>query len=214
MRHPPPPGATWRRSSTSSCRPREPIFAPAPETPPVQPGSPTRHGLNADVLIRVAAPADAGAIAAIYNEGIEEREATFQTRLQSAADFERPIASQAEYPLLVAERGGRVVAWAATKPYSDFPPYRPVAECMLYVTASERRRGIGKSLLNALADAAEEAGFTKLIGKIFTGNERSVALVRRCGFREVGVHLRHGRLDGEWRDVLLVERPLGEAVLR
>jgi phosphinothricin acetyltransferase len=85
---------------------------------------------------------------------------------------------------------------------------------MLYVTASERGRGIGTRLLDALASAAEEAGFTKLIGKIFAGNERSVALVRRCGFREVGVHLRHGRLDGEWRDVLLVERPLGEAVPR
>jgi L-amino acid N-acyltransferase YncA len=85
---------------------------------------------------------------------------------------------------------------------------------MLYVTASERGRGIGTRLLDALAATAAEAGFTKLIGKIFTGNERSAALVRRCGFREVGVHLRHGRLDGEWRDVLLVERPLGEAVPR
>jgi L-amino acid N-acyltransferase YncA len=85
---------------------------------------------------------------------------------------------------------------------------------MLYVTAQERGRGVGTRLLNALAAAAEEAGFTKLIGKLFTGNERSAALVRRCGFREVGVHVRHGRLDGEWRDVLLVERPLGEAVPR
>ena len=113
---------------------------------------------------------------------------------------------------MVAEQSGRVVAWAAAKSYSDFPPYRPVAECMLYVTTSERGRGIGTRLLDALAAAAEEAGFTKLIGKIFAGNERSVALVRRCSFREVGVHLRHGRLDGEWRDVLLVERPLGDAV--
>ena len=168
--------------------------------------------MSRDVVIRPAAPADAGAIAVIYNEGIEERQATFQTNLQGAADFERPIARRGEYPLLVAERDGRVVAWAGTKSYSDFPPYRPVAECMLYVTGSEHGRGIGTRLLNALAAAAEEAGFTKLIGKIFTGNERSAALVRRCGFREVGVHLRHGRLDGEWRDVLLVERPLGEAV--
>jgi L-amino acid N-acyltransferase YncA len=143
-----------------------------------------------------------------------ERQATFQTQLQSAADFERPIASRGEYPLLVAERGERVIAWAATKPYSDFPPYRPVAECMLYVTASERGRGIGTRLLDALAAAAEEADFTKLIGKIFAGNERSAALVRRCGFREVGVHIRHGRLDGEWRDVLLVERALGDAMPR
>jgi L-amino acid N-acyltransferase YncA len=174
----------------------------------------TRDVLSDDVVIRPAGLPDAATVAAIYNEGIEGREATFQTELQRAADFEGPIVRREEYPFLVAERGNSVIAWAATKAYSDFPPYRPVAECMLYVTASERRRGIGKWLLNALAEAAEEAGFTKLIGKIFTGNERSVALVRRCGFREVGVHLRHGRLDGEWRDVLLVERPLGEAVPR
>jgi L-amino acid N-acyltransferase YncA len=165
-----------------------------------------------DLAIRAAEPADAGTIAAIYNEGIEEREATFQTQLQTAADFERPIARGDEYPILVAERDGSVVAWAATKAYSDFPPYRHVAECMLYVTGPERGRGIGTRLLESLAIAAEEAGLKKLIGKIFTANERSIALVRRSGFREVGVHLRHGRLDGEWRDVLLVERPLGEAV--
>jgi L-amino acid N-acyltransferase YncA len=164
------------------------------------------------VVIRSAEPGDAEAIAAIYNEGIVERVATFQTVLQSGADFELPIARAHEYPFLVAERDGRVIAWAGAKPYSDFPPYRPVAECMLYVTASERGRGIGTRLLDALASAATEAGFTKLIGKIFVENERSIALIRRCGFREVGVHLRHGRLDGEWRDVLLVERPLGDAV--
>ena len=84
---------------------------------------------------------------------------------------------------------------------------------MLYVTRSQRRRGIGRTLLNGLSEAAERAGFTKLIGKIFTDNEPSVALVRGCGFSEVGVHRRHGRLDGRWLDVLLVERLLGEAAL-
>jgi L-amino acid N-acyltransferase YncA len=164
------------------------------------------------VVIRSAEPGDADAIAAIYNEGIVERVATFQTVLQGGPDFALPIARATEYPLLVAEDDGRVVGWAGAKQYSDFPPYRPVAECMLYVTASERGRGIGTALLNALASQATEAGFTKLIGKIFTENERSIELVRRCGFREVGVHLRHGRLDGEWRDVLLVERLLGDAL--
>jgi phosphinothricin acetyltransferase len=165
----------------------------------------------ADVVIRDARPADAAAIARIYNEGIEDRHATFQTRQQTAADFEDPIARRSEYPMLVTESAGDVVAWAAVKRYSDFPPYRPVAEAMLYVTRGERGRGIGTRLLDALAETSTEAGFTKLLGKLFTDNEHSVALVRRCGFREVGVHHRHGRLDGEWKDVLLVERLLGEA---
>jgi L-amino acid N-acyltransferase YncA len=163
------------------------------------------------LTIRGPLPADAAALARIYNEGIEDRVATFQTRVQTAADFEQPIAQRDEYPVLVAESGGEVVAWAAVKRYSDFPPYRPVAEAMLYVSRGERGCGIGTRLLNALAEASEEAGFTKLIGKLFTDNDHSVALVRRCGFREVGVHHRHGRLDGKWKDVLLVERLLGDA---
>jgi L-amino acid N-acyltransferase YncA len=168
--------------------------------------------MAADRNVRAAMPGDAPAIARIYNEGIEDRLATFMTRHQTAADFELPIADRDAYPVLVAESEGDVIAWAAVKRYSDFPPYRPVAEAMLYVARGERGRGVGTELLNALADAADEAGFTKLIGKLFTDNEHSLALVRRCGFREVGVHKRHGRLDGEWKDVLLVERLLGEAM--
>jgi L-amino acid N-acyltransferase YncA len=170
--------------------------------------------MSSDEVIRDARPVDAESIARIYNEGIEDRIATFQTRVQTAADFEKPIAQRAEYPVLVVENDGNVVAWAAVKRYSDFPPYRPVAEAMLYVTHGERGRGVGTRLLDALADASAEAGFTKLIGKLFTDNEHSVALVRRCGFRQVGVHHRHGRLDGQWKDVLLVERLLGDAAAR
>jgi len=161
--------------------------------------------------MRMARPDDAAAVARIYNEGIEDRRATFQTTLQSAADLEQQIAGVGEYPFLVAESDGTVVGWAAVKRYSDFPPYRPVVEAMLYVARAERGRGIGTRLLEALVDEAESAGFTKLIGKIFTDNPPSIALVRRRGFREVGVHHRHGRLDGNWKDVLLVERLLGEA---
>jgi L-amino acid N-acyltransferase YncA len=161
--------------------------------------------------IRRAKPRDATDIARIYNEGIEDRRATFQTEVQHASDWERPIARASEYPVLVAEEKGRVVAWAAVKRYSDFPPYKPVVEAMLYVARAERGRGIGTRLLEALAGEAEGAGCTKLIGKIFADNEASAALVRRCGFREVGVHRRHGRLDGRWKDVLVVERLLGDA---
>jgi L-amino acid N-acyltransferase YncA len=170
--------------------------------------------MSSDEIIRDARPVDAESIARIYNEGIEDRIATFQTRVQTAADFEQPIGQRAEYPVLVAEKDGNVVAWAAVKRYSDFPPYRPVAEAMLYVTRGERGRGVGTRLLDALADVSAEAGFTKLIGKLFTDNEPSLALVRRCGFSEVGVHHRHGRLDGKWKDVLLVERLLGDAAAR
>jgi phosphinothricin acetyltransferase len=166
---------------------------------------------KADCLLRPAADTDAGAIASIYNEGIRERVATFLSEPQSAADVAPLLDRSGSYPVLVAEVGGSVAGWTAVKPYSDFAPYRPVAECTLYVTRAQRRRGIARALLNGLADAAERAGFTKLIGKVFTDNLPSIALVKECDFREVGVHERHGRLDGRWKDVLLVERLLGEA---
>lgn len=146
----------------------------------------------------------------IYASGIEERQATFETRPLPPEDFARRI--QDGQLLLVAEREGEVVGWAGVGPYDDpHDYYAGVGEATLYVAPAARRVGAGRRLLNALAAAAERRGHWKLIGKIFTTNEASIALVRECAFREVGVHRRHGRLDGEWKDVLVVERLLDEA---
>jgi L-amino acid N-acyltransferase YncA len=159
------------------------------------------------VEVRKARAADAEAAAAIYNEGMAERVATFETRPQTAAEFERRIGSD-RYPFLVADSDGRVVGFASASSYSDFEPYAGVAEFAVYVSSGSRGQGVGRQLVEALAAAAREAGFHKLIGKVFTTNDPSIRLLARCGFREVGVHLRHGQLDGDWRDVLLVERSL------
>ncbi|HET8672042.1 MAG TPA: arsinothricin resistance N-acetyltransferase ArsN1 family A [Thermoleophilaceae bacterium] len=156
--------------------------------------------------VRSALPADAAAIAAIWNEGIEERSATFETRLREPADCE-PLLHRA----LVAERGGRVVAWAAALPYSERECYAGVAEISVYVERDERGAGTGTRLLERLCAWAEERGLWKLVSKLFPENRASLALVSRSGFRVVGLHLRHARLDGDWRDVLVVERLLGEA---
>jgi L-amino acid N-acyltransferase YncA len=113
---------------------------------------------------------------------------------------------------MVAEAGGRVVGWASVGPYDEAHEYYAgVGEATLYVDRQARRGGTGKALMDALAGEAERRGYHKLVGKIFTSNEASIAMVRACGWREVGVHRRHGRLDGEWKDVLVVERLLGVA---
>jgi phosphinothricin acetyltransferase len=78
----------------------------------------------------------------------------------------------------------------------------------VYVDAAARGRGLGRALLEALEQRARELEYWKLVGKLFTDNAASAALVERCGWRTVGLHLKHGRLDGEWRDVQLVERVL------
>jgi phosphinothricin acetyltransferase len=161
--------------------------------------------------IRTARPADAEALARIYNEGVAERIATFETQPRSAADFAERIALAERWPVVAAEHDGRVVGWAAVSEYNPRECYRGVGEATLYVERAARRHGVGRQLLGELAAAAERAGYWKLIGRLFPENEPSRALLRDCGFSDVGVHRRHGRLDGNWRDVLVVERLLGEA---
>jgi L-amino acid N-acyltransferase YncA len=114
---------------------------------------------------------------------------------------------------MVAEGSGRVVGWARVAPYDEAHEYYAgVGEATLYVDPMARRGGTGRALLTALAEEADRRGYHKLVGKIFASNEPSIALVKSCGWREVGVHRRHGRLDGEWKDVLVVERLLGAAL--
>jgi L-amino acid N-acyltransferase YncA len=159
-------------------------------------------------MIRPAQPADAEAIAAIYNQGIEERQATFQTRFHDAGELELKT-EQRGGALIVAERDDRVVGWGGWSGYDDPADYYAgIAECAVYVALDARGRGVGAELLEGLASEAPRAGIHKLVAKIFTSNEASIALFRRCGFREVGTHLRHGQLDGEWKDVLVMERSL------
>ena len=157
--------------------------------------------------IRAASAGDAAAVADIYNAGIRERSSTFETREREPEEIAARIAGE-RHPFLVAELDGRVAGFAATAPYSDREAYAGVAECSVYVDAALRGRGIGSALLEELAVEAGRRGFHKLVGKLFATNEASMRLVRRGGFRVVGTHVRHGRLDGEWRDVILVERCL------
>jgi L-amino acid N-acyltransferase YncA len=159
--------------------------------------------------IRPAEPRDVDAIAAIHAQGIAGRRATFHTEPLTGRDV-RPWLDR-RGPLLVAEEDGEVVAWASVGEYSDFPPYADVGEFAVYVAEDAQRRGLGRRLLETLCEVAERDGRYKLVGKLFTQNEASLALCRACGFREVGVHRRHGRLDGVWRDVIVVERLLGSA---
>jgi phosphinothricin acetyltransferase len=154
---------------------------------------------------RPARPADADRIAAVYNQGIEDRLGTFETRLRSPEAVAAWFAGS--HPVVVvADADGAVAAFAASFPYAARDCYAGVAEFSVYVDRAERGRGAGSAAMKALIAAAEAAGFWKLTSRVFVENAASRALLRRHGFREAGVLEKHARLDGVWRDVVLVER--------
>jgi phosphinothricin acetyltransferase len=158
---------------------------------------------------RLATAADAGAIAAIYNEGIADRVATFETEPRTEAEVARQLTEKADrFPTVIVERDGRVVAWAGASAYRSRPAYAGVAEHSVYVARAVRGTGAGRAALEALCRAYAERGFWKIVSRIFPENTASLRLHEQCGFRVVGVYHRHGRLDGQWRDCVIVERLL------
>jgi L-amino acid N-acyltransferase YncA len=161
-----------------------------------------------EVCIRAAEARDAGAIAAIYNQGIRGRQATFETRERAAEDVLSWL-GQPRHPVLVAEDAEGVAGWVAASTYRPRACYAGIAEFSVYVAERARRRGVGDALMRAFLPACEAAGLWKVLSRIFLENTASRSLCARHGFREVGTYHRHGRLDGLWRDVVIVERLLG-----
>lgn len=160
-------------------------------------------------MIRTAHVTDAAAVAAIYNQGIQDRGATFETTLRTVADLEERLADVERYPVLIAEGGeGRVLGWAGLSSYRTRACYDGIAEFSIYLDRAARGQGLGRLLLSALVETATQRGYWKLVSRIFPFNTASRRLCRACGFREVGTYEKHARLDGEWLDVIIVERSL------
>jgi L-amino acid N-acyltransferase YncA len=181
--------------------------------------------------IRPAAATDAQRLADIYNQGIAERGATFETAPRTAADMARrlerpepaplpgpqetaerpgPPEPAARYPTLVVEHEGVLVGWAAITAYRPRRCYDGIGELSIYLDRGARGRGLGRLLLEALIREAARLGYWKLVSRIFPFNTASLALCRSCGFRVVGTYEKHGRLDGRWLDVVIVERLIPE----
>ncbi|MEP7115976.1 MAG: arsinothricin resistance N-acetyltransferase ArsN1 family A [Acidobacteriota bacterium] len=162
------------------------------------------------ITVRPATRDDAADIARIYNQGIRGRGATFETRERGPEDIAAWF-DQPRFPILVAEQDGAVVGWAAASSYRARECYAGIAEYSIYVATSHLGRGVGGTLMPPFLEALEQAGFSKVLSRLFPENGASRALCARHGFREVGTYRRHAMLDGEWRDTIIVERLLGPA---
>ena len=154
-------------------------------------------------LIRELREDDWPAVAAVYEDGIRTRNATFETAAPSWGAWD---AGHLPEPRIVAELDGEVVGWAAVSPVSQRPCYAGVVEDSVYVAVEARGQRVGTSLLRALIRDAEHVGIWTIQTSIFPENEVSISLHRRLGFRVVGVRIGIAQLDGAWRDTVLLER--------
>jgi phosphinothricin acetyltransferase len=152
---------------------------------------------------------DAPAITDIYNQGIEDRVGTFETVPRTVDQIE---AWFAHAPAFVAVEGddGQVLGYAVAHPYSDRCCYQGIGEFSVYIRRDARGRGVGRVAMSALIEASKAAGLWKLMSRVFPENRASLNLMAWSGFKEIGVHEKHGKLDGVWRDCVIVEQVFPE----
>lgn len=159
--------------------------------------------LPSDVTVRPVEARDLEQVLAIYAEGLATRTATFETALPTAEELRARWLPDLAW---VAELDGEVAGWTAVMPASSRECYAGVGETAVYVGASGRGRGVGKALLHRQVNAADEAGMWTLQASVFPENRASLALHHAAGYRTLAVRTRIARLDGEWRDTVLLER--------
>jgi phosphinothricin acetyltransferase len=162
-----------------------------------------------DVSIRPASAADAAAICAIYNQGIEDRLATLETELRTPAERREWLAARGpRHPVVVAETAGQVIGWASLNRFNARPAYDHVADISVYIERGWRGRGVGRRLIERLVELGRAHAYHKLVLAAFPFNGAGMALYERSGFRSVGIYREQGLLDGTWVDVIVMERLL------
>jgi L-amino acid N-acyltransferase YncA len=162
-----------------------------------------------EISIRGAGEGDAEAVAAIYNQGIEDRIATLETELRTASERREWMAARGpRHPVIVAESEGDVIGWGSLNAYNPRAAYQHVADFSVYVERRWRGKGVGRRLLDRLIELARDLGYHKMMLAAFPFNESGVALYKRMGFTTVGICHEMGLLDGRWVDTIVMEKLL------
>ncbi len=162
-----------------------------------------------EIRIRPATDGDAGAIATIYNQGIEDRIATLETELRTRDERRQWLAARSpRHPVIVAETGGRVVGWGSLNVFNARKAYEYVADFSVYIERDWRGKGVGSRLLARLIELGRELGYHKLVLSAFPSNTGGMALYQKLGFRTVGIYKEQGKLDGKWVDTIIMEKLL------
>lgn len=162
-----------------------------------------------EVKIRLATINDIKDVLSIYNEGIEDRIATLETEtkdLNYMIDWFNKHLDR--YKTIVAELYGEIIGWASLNQYNSRKAYDGVADLSVYIKKAYRGKGIGGKLLSAIEIHASENGFHKIVLSTFPFNELGQGLYKKKGYREVGVFKNQGKLDGEFVDVMVMEKLL------
>ncbi len=164
------------------------------------------------IIVRRAEQRDCARLAQVYNDAIRSGVSTMDTELVDSRYFIRQLGTFTEREvLLVGEGSAGVVGWSAVKRYSDRPGYRHACEVSVYVGANQQRKGYGSVLLQAVVDRADALGYRHLVAKILAVNELSIEFHRRFDFEIAGRQRKIGFLNGQWHDVVIMQRILGEA---
>lgn len=161
------------------------------------------------VAVRLARPADAEAMRAIYNLEVTESTVTFDLVPRTLADQQAWLADHdGVHPAVVAELDGEVVGFGSLAPYRSRPAYSTTVEDSVYVRRDLRGTGCGRAILSELVRLATDHGFHAVMARIVGGHEASIGLHIACGFRSVGIEREVGRKFGRWLDVVLMQRLL------
>lgn len=160
-----------------------------------------------DNKVRYAEQKDIQAITRIYNQGIEDRVATLETRLREEAEMLDWLSKRDEKHkvLVIDDQEGNVAGWSSLNVFNSRCCYSGVVDISIYIEREKRGTGLGKILLKALIEAAREQGFHKLVLSTFNFNKAGQGLYKAVGFREVGTYVKQGILDGKWVDVTIME---------